>query len=93
MSNANDYEDVLEALGILGSKSKVNNLLNKVYAHSKDIQLRNMVGAVLAAIPAAGINHAVITLRDSKSIATKELERYCRNVLDWKPDSGPVSIK
>ena len=91
MSTAKDYEDVLEALGILGQKAKINNILNKVYSHSKDRRLRDMIGKVLFQMPRAGINHSVISLRDSNAIPTKELESYCRDVLGWEMDSGPVS--
>lgn len=93
MSKAKDYEDVLEAIGILGSRSKINNLLNRVYAHSKDTKLREMVGEVLAKMPRSGINHSVFTLRDSRAVSTKKLEEYCRDILEWDQDIGPVSIK
>lgn len=91
MSSAKDYEDILEAIGILGSKSKINNILNKVYSHSKDYELREMVGCILSEIPRSGINHSVITLRDSNAIPTKKIEAHCRKRLGWASDSGPVS--
>ncbi|MGH1463335.1 MAG: hypothetical protein ACRBB6_15025 [Neptuniibacter sp.] len=93
MSKAKYHEDVLEAIGTLGSKSRINNLLNKVYSHSRDPKLRDLVGMALSQLASSGINHSVITLRDSNAVPTKELEAYCRKNLGWQSDSGPLSKK
>ena len=93
MTTIKHYEDVLEAIGILGSESKINNMLNTVYSRTKDHDLRDMVGDILLSMRAAGLNHAVLTLRNSNAVKTKQVESYCRGKLGFDPATGPMSVE
>jgi len=90
--NAKDYEEVLEALGMLGRRTTINNKLNKVGARSKDEKLRGMIADLLNRIPYTSINHQVMTLRDSKAVSTKDMETYCRDKLGRNLYQEPKSV-
>lgn len=92
MSNEADYQCVLEAIGKLGSASSISNMLNRVFANTKDEKLRALVGEVLEVMPRKGINHRVVTLRESRGISTKKLEVYCRECLKIDIDLLPTSV-
>jgi hypothetical protein len=91
MSNSADYKEVVEAIGMLANKSTISNKLNRVFAHTKDVQLQNMVGNLLAKLPEKGINTKVISLRASNAVKTKEIESYCREKLERDVYQVPVS--
>ncbi len=92
MSNNIEYQEVLEAIGMLANRSTIVNKLNKIFAHTKDIELRSMVGSILVDISSeSGINTKRITLRDSNRIKTKKIEYYCREKLERDLFQEPMS--
>lgn len=91
MSDSESYRDVIEAIGMLASRSTVSNKLNKIFTHTKDIQLQAMVGNLLHDIPIKGINTKIVSIRDSSQIRTKEIEAYCRIKIEMDIHQKPIS--
>lgn len=74
----NWYREALEALGMTGRASAINNKLNAVAAHTKDPVLRELARDMVSQLAASGPKGERHTsLRASHSIKSERLERHC----------------
>ena len=73
----NWYRNVIEALGMAGSRHPIRNKLNKAKAQSTDPKLRKLVAEVISSLDASNTNTDHTPVAKMKSVDTGELEQYC----------------
>lgn len=74
----NWYREALEALGMTGKTSAINNKLNAVVAHTKDAVLRELASDMIRQLAASNQRgERTTSLRAAQSIKSDSLERHC----------------
>lgn len=82
------HKEVLYALGMMASKSRIVNKLNAAYAKSDDPKLRDLASRLISEVKAASSNTKVFPPIDLKNgVPTASLAaKYCESVAFSKSD-------
>lgn len=79
MADKNWYKETIEALGMYGSRERILNKLNAVYAHSDDEMLREKVGTVMEQIKSSGDQYNAPKELTHGVQDVKGLMEYCQS--------------
>ena len=81
--NLNEHQEVLEAMGMLASKSAICNKLNRVYVRTDDPEFRTLILRVISEIQTTSNNTRVQSPKNMKNgvPSSMKLVRYCESSL------------
>ena len=90
MKRITQYVTVLEAIGMLGSRSAIHNRLNRVHAATDDAELRPMLSTLIDQFSGTGTNtsHTSIEHMNACKVAAEKIRKYCERQRDQLYPAG-----